>query len=528
MSAKGNKRDDPANGALFAPEIFIPFMSPLPASPKILLVDDVAANLSVLTAALEPEGYEIMAVPSGELALKVAGLARPDLILLDILMPEMDGLETCRRLKSTEATRAIPVLFITARTEMESVVEAFRAGGVDYVVKPFQADEVVSRVANHLRIAALTRDLSEKNAALEARTLELTAEVEKRRQAETALATADERISVLSDLEAGRWNVAGMIGGSRHMQRILGDIHRLHQFANTSVLITGESGTGKELVARAVHFGGARARAPFIPVNCVAVPAELAESMLFGHVKGSFTGATSDRKGYFELADGGTLFLDEIGDMPASLQVKLLRVLEDGLVTPVGASQSRKVDVRIVAATNAELEERIDKGGFRQDLYFRLARYTIRTVPLRERLDDIELLATHFLHVFAAEMGLKTPRLTAETLALLKTHDYPGNIRELRNVMERALIDSGGGAVLAEHLSLPRRPGATKGPVARGTKAEFVSTLPVNLAEAEELLIQRALHDAGGNIADAARMLGVHRTRIYRKLAHEDSVPSQS
>ena len=311
--------------------------APIVSREKILLVDDVAANLSVLTAALEPEGYEILAVPGGASALKIAAKAKPDLILLDIMMPGMDGLETCRRLKEDETTRGIPVIFITARSEMTSVVEGFRAGGIDYIVKPFQAEEVLSRVATHLRTQRLTRELMEKNRALEVRTAELTAEIERRRSVETALQDADDKLAAISDLEAGRWNLAGLLGESRHMQKVLEDIHRLNQFGNTSVLITGESGTGKELIARAVHFGGVRARAPFVPVNCVAIPSELAESMLFGHVKGAFTGATSDRKGYFELAHSGTLFLDEIGDMPASLQVKLLRVLEDGFLTPVGA-----------------------------------------------------------------------------------------------------------------------------------------------------------------------------------------------
>ncbi len=314
---------------------------------KILLVDDVPGNLAVLTSALEPEGYEILAVPNGATALKVTAKAQPSLILLDIIMPEMDGLETCRRLKQNEATRDIVVIFITARGEMESVVEGFRTGGLDYIIKPFQADEVLSRVKTHLRLNRLTRELLEKNHALEIRTAELTAEMQRRERVENELRHADHKLAAFSDLESARGNLAGMVGGSGQIKKIIEEIRRLHQFANTSVLITGESGTGKELVARAIHFGSTRAKAPFVPVNCVAIPAELAESILFGHVKGAFTGATADRKGCFELADGGTLFLDEIGDMPVSLQVKLLRVLEDGCVTPVGGAETRRVDVRV-------------------------------------------------------------------------------------------------------------------------------------------------------------------------------------
>ncbi len=489
---------------------------------KILIVDDAAANLGVLTAALEPEGYEVLAASDGVTALRLAARARPDLILLDILMPELDGLETCRRLQLDEATREIPVVFITARNEMASVVSGFRAGGVDYIVKPFQAEEVLSRVANHLRTRRLTHELREKNRALEARTAELLAEMERRRNAETALRDADDRIAALSDLEAHRWNPAGLLGHSAAMRRVQEAVRRLNQFGNTSVLVTGESGTGKELIARAVHFGGPRARAPFVPVNCVAVPADLAESLFFGHVKGAFTGAAADRKGYFELAHGGTLFLDEIGDMPAALQVKLLRVLEDGLVTPVGGIQARQVDVRIIAATNAELEARIESGAFRRDLYFRLARFPLSTPPLRERLEDVPDLARHFLQRFATEMNLKPTSLSDEAAAVLAAYHFPGNVRELRNIIERALIESGGSTILPTHLHLLRR-GTTATPLepVRAPSAS-IPELPLNLAEAEDVLIQRALQEANGNIADAARRLGVHRTRIYRKLARDD------
>lgn len=488
---------------------------------KALLVDDVPANLTVLAATLEHEEYEILAVPNGSTALKVASKAEPRLILLDILMPGLDGLETCRRLKLDPATKDIPVIFLTARGDTESIVAGFRAGGVDYIVKPFQTEEVASRVATHLQVSRLARQLIEKNLALEARTAELMAEIERRHQVETALQRADDKPAAFSDVEAARGSLAGLIGDSPPVRQLIEQIRRLNQFQNTSVLVVGESGTGKELVARAVHFGSARAKAPFVPVNCVAIPAELAESILFGHVKGAFTGATADRKGCFELADGGTLFLDEVGDMPASLQVKLLRVLEDGCVTPVGASSSVKVDVRIIAATNADLDARIANGSFRQDLYFRLARYTVATPPLRSRLQDVPLLAGHFLRVFAAEMGLKKPALSSEAIEVLKSYDFPGNVREFKNIIERALIESAGGAIQPRHLLSLRRSSPSSEPSMPPGKLEAVSSLPLNLAQAEEVLIQRALKETNGNIADAARLLGIHRTRIYRKLAQE-------
>ena len=297
------------------------------------------------------------------------------------------------------------------------------------------------------------------------------------------------------------------MGQSKTIRKILQDVQRLHNFGATSVLMTGESGTGKELIARGIHYGGPRAEAPFVPVNCVAIPEDLAESMFFGHVKGSFTGATGDRKGYFELAHGGTLFLDEIGDMPLILQAKLLRVLEDGIVTPVGSANGKAVDVRILAATNVDLHAKIAAGAFRQDLYFRLARFTVLTPPLRERRDDVALLAAHFLNLFATEMGIKTPGLSAPALAALESYHFPGNVRELKNVIERSLIESGGGEIQRQHLHLMPKAGDAGAP-AKQNKAAAVADLPLNLEEAENLLIQRALAQTNGNIAEAARLLG--------------------
>ena len=477
---------------------------------KILVIDDTPANLDLLTAALEPRGYEILAAAGGEAGLKIAVRALPDLILLDVVMPGRDGFAICRELKAEDATREIPVLFITAKQETASVVNGFRVGAVDYILKPFQPDEVVGRVETHLKISRLTRELQRKN-------VELEAEVTRRRAAEEARERADARLSTLTAREAQRWGLAGFIGQSRLISKILQDIERLHLFANTSVLITGESGTGKELVARAIHHGSPRAGAPFIPVNCVAIPSELAESMLFGHLKGSFTGATADRKGWFELADGGTLFLDEIGDMPAALQAKLLRVLEDGEITPVGASQSKRVDVRVISATNADLGAKIASGDFRQDLYFRLARFIVQTPPLRERPEDIPLLCQHFLNLFAEEMGMAAPGLAPDALDWLTTYPFPGNVRELKNLIERALIASGGRAIERKHVHVLTAPGTASLPRESRPAPAASANLPFNLEEAENVLIQRALEQTRGNVAEAARLLGVNRSRIYRR-----------
>jgi DNA-binding NtrC family response regulator len=476
---------------------------------RILIADDTPASLTLLAAVLEPQGYEVLAASSGRDAMQIATRALPDLILLDVVMPGHDGYAVCRMLKREPGTQDIPVIFITSKDDTASVLNGFRVGAVDYITKPFQAEEVVTRVATHLKLSRLTRDLQQRNAELEE-------EMRKRRDAEHARDRANHRLSSIATREAARWGLAGFVGESPHLRSILADIERLHLFGKTSVLITGESGTGKELVARAIHHHSPRSAGPFIPVNCVAVPSELAESLFFGHHKGAFTGATSDRKGYFELADGGTLFLDEIGDMPATLQAKLLRVLEDGEITPVGATQSRRVDVRVLSATNADLQGKIASSDFRQDLFFRLARYVVETPPLRERLDDIPLLAAHFLELFATEMGLNAPPLSSEAVSTLQTYSFPGNVRELKNVMERALILSAGRPVRREHLQLPhdtaKPPSGSDG---RSTAA--IGDVPLNLEDAELSIIQRALEQSGGNVAEAARLLKVNRSRIYRR-----------
>ncbi|HVT87645.1 MAG TPA: sigma-54 dependent transcriptional regulator [Tepidisphaeraceae bacterium] len=499
-----------------------------PDGELILIVDDTPANLDLLTSTLEPRGYRILAAPSGEMALMVAARAKPDLVLLDVMLPDMDGYETCRRLHADPATRETPVLFISARNETNSLVEAFQAGGLDYITKPIDPEEVVIRVESHLRVSRLARQLREKNSELTVAIDQLRAEIDRRQKAESALRVADEQLSTISEQEAEKWGIKAFVGGSQTINKIIQDVRRLQNFSSVNVLITGESGTGKELVARAIHFGSGRAKGPFIAVNCVAIPSELAESMLFGHVRGAFTGAAMDRKGYFELAHGGTLFLDEIGDMPAALQAKLLRVLEDGKVTPLGATRERNVDVRVVAATNANLESQISNGSFRQDLFFRLAQFPVRLPPLRDRPDDIPLLANHFLHLFAAEMGISTPTIDPRAMQLVTRHAFAGNVRELKNVIERALIESGGGVVEARHIHLTASSAANPvfatPEIATTTHSNLMNELPLNIEAAENLLIKRALAETGGNIAEAARLLGINRTRIYRKLGEQGTL----
>jgi len=393
-------------------------------------------------------------------------------VLLDIVMPEMDGYEVCRRLKQNESTQHIPVIFITVMEEKKSVIKGFHVGAVDYITKPFEKKEVQLRVKTHLEINRLTQALAQKNRDLEQQTEALTLanqrlqqanqklqqEMTKRKQAEEDKQKADEQLSVISKQEEERWELAGIVGKSKTIGKILDEVRRLQNTGTTSVLITGESGTGKELIARGIHFGGTRAKGPFIPLNCCTIPSELAESTLFGHLKGAFTGANTSRKGCFELANGGTLFLDEIGDMPVGLQSKLLRVIEDGCIMPVGGTREKHVDVRIIAATNQNLREKIAQNLFRNDLYFRL-RFTVTVPPSRERKEDIPLLTTHFLKMFATEMSIEQPEISPEAMKALEAYYFPGNIRELKNIIEGALINSGGSVIQPEHLPVAKRRG---------------------------------------------------------------------
>lgn len=491
---------------------------------RILVVDDVVSNVRLLAQALEPAGYEILVAQNGRDALRIAERAQPGLILMDVMMPGLDGVATCRLLKQNPELADIPVIFITALDERENVVKGFAAGGVDYVVKPFHPEEVLRRVENHLNLHRLARDLEQSNRELKLRLAELeranralAEERDKLARTEYALETSDSRLNALARREEQRWGMDGLIGKSATMQAILQHIRKLHHSAGTSVLITGESGTGKELIARAIHYSSPRAQKPFIPVNCVAIPAELAESMFFGHVKGAFTGASGGQKGFFELADGGTLFLDEIGDMTMGLQAKLLRVLEDGEVRPVGSQRAIKTDVRVVAATNVNLQEKISTGLFRADLFYRLARFQVELPPLRQRPGDILLLAQHFFALFAREMGVRAPDISVAAQEALQNYHFPGNIRELKNLIERALILSSSKTVEPEHLQFQPLSQTSSQPA----PITNLPPLPFNLREAEQVLMCRALDAAAGNISEAARLLGVHRSKLYRVMAKD-------
>lgn len=444
-------------------------MTEYEANPKILVVDDVPANVSVLMESLEAEDMDLLVAPDGETAMRAVAKNPPDLILLDIVLPGIDGVEVCRRLKQDPTTAPIPIIFITARDDTKEIVDGFEAGGVDYVVKPFQTDVVLRRIKTHLRLYHLNLELRRKNQELETA-------IRRRQAAEAAYQQASRELNMLSEREIRRWGLDSFVGRSPMFQTIVERIRKVQPFERTNVLITGDSGAGKELIARAIHYGSPRNRRPFITVNCAAVTLELAESFFFGHQKGSFTGADADHKGVFREADGGTLFLDELGEMPLELQSKLLRVLESKTIKSVGAQREEPVDFRVIAGTNANLKECIDAKLFRQDLFFRLAQYQIDVPPLSERVEDIPLLANHFLSGFADAMGLPTPAISPEAMECLLDYDYPGNIRELKNILESALIESGGKDIHPEHLSFyrgqPPRPGATSTPDATAISAD--------------------------------------------------------
>jgi len=424
----------------------------MPVNPTVLMVDDQPDNLDVLVNYLADSGLELVVATDGEQALQLAAQCHPDLVLLDVMMPGLDGFSVCERLKSQPHTQDVVVIFMSALTDTQSKVKGFAVGAIDYVSKPLQREEVLARIQAHLTIRQQQAELQQKNQQLEALNRDLQDQMEQRQRAEAALHLADQKLSALTRQEAERWGIDAFVGQSQMTKALLDEVRSLQQAPRTNVLVLGESGTGKELISRAIHFGSPRRDKPFVAVNCSAIPSELADAEFFGHTKGAYTGATHDRHGYFMQADGGTLFLDEIGDMPLPLQAKLLRVLEDGLVTPIGGRHSRKADVRVVAATNVNLAEKVRDKAFRQDLFFRLSGYQIAVPALRNRVSDIPPLVEHFLIRLGSQMGRERPTISPDAMSALSRYAYPGNVRELRNLVEYALIASRGKTIDVDHL----------------------------------------------------------------------------
>src|SRR4051795_9373611 len=441
--------------------------------PTVLVVDDEAGVRSALSGVLRDEGYTVEAVESGEACLDRVVRAAYDVIVLDIWLPGMDGLTTLSRLRERRVDA--PVVMISGHGNIESAVRAIKMGAFDFVEKPLSLDKTVLVVGNAVR-----------QRRLEAENRELRATVGRRQT---------------------------IVGESYVMQQLLEQV-AMAAPTNGRVLIYGENGTGRELGARTIHSPSRRARGPFIEVNCAAIPEELIESELFGHMRGSFTGATADRRGKFELADGGTLFLDEIGDMSVKTQAKVLRALQEQVVEPVGGTASVRVDVRVIAATNKDLPTEIRGGRFREDLYFRLNVIPIFVPPLRDRDQDVPLLAEHFMGEFAREYGRRPKRLDPGAAAGLRSYRWPGNVRELRNVIERLMIMVPGEVIALGDLAF-----LEGGAVAAADQPDAPAlTLHDAREKFERDFIMRALAAQSGNISRTAEILGVERSNLYRKM----------
>jgi len=450
----------------------------MPRPETILVVDDEHLIRWSLEQVLRRDGYGVVQAGTGADAIRLAQLESPDLVLLDIQLPDANGLEILERLRAADPD--LPVIMITAHGGVESAVRAMKLGAHDYIIKPVNFEELTLAIRKALETRSLRR--------------------------EVARFQAEQR-------EGAR--LADLVGQSRAIRDLAALIERIAQSDATTVLLEGESGTGKDLVARIIHFESARARAPFLALNCVALPEHLLESELFGHEKGAFTDAKGLKKGLFEQADGGTVYLDEIGDMKPDLQAKLLRLIEEKSFRRVGGLRDFRVDVRIIAATNRDLGRALEQGEFRKDLYYRLKVFPLRLPPLRERREDILPLAYHFIARFNNEMGREVREIHPQAQSCLTAHAWPGNVRELRNVLERALILANGPMLHVEHL--PTEVGAPD-PAPDRAAPMALPAEGVRLEEVERDLVRQALGATGGNQVRAARLLGISRDALRTRM----------
>jgi two-component system response regulator AtoC len=451
-----------------------------PSSQRILVIDDEANMGHMLSAVLKKAGYSVDSVLDGNAGLEKISREHYDFILCDIKMPVMDGMEFLRA--AADHIGRSTVIMMSAYGSIDTAVEAMQRGAYDYISKPFKPDEVLLA----LKKAEERERLKRENRQLRARIQEIEKEYE----------------------------FGTMIARSQAMQAVFALAQKAARYS-TTVLILGESGTGKELIARGIHSEGERARMPLVPVNCGGIPETLLESELFGYKKGAFTGADRDKKGLFQEADGGTIFLDEIGELPLALQVKLLRVLQESELRPVGDSRSLRVNARVIAATAKNLEEEVKNGRFREDLFYRLNVLTIRLPPLRERPEDIPHLCRCFLERFNAKMGKQVAEVNPNALSLLLDHRWPGNVRELENVIERAVLLAEEGVLLPEHL--PVEVGAQGNSACSEVRLDGLS-LKIAQRETERRLITRALQQTGGNRTQASRLLEISHPSLLTKI----------
>jgi len=450
-------------------------MSSSPKKECILIVDDSADTLEVLRRNLTAADYQVFTAPGVSEAIEILEQTRLDLVITDLKMPNVGGMDLMRHIR--ENFKDTEVMMITGYPSIEGAVEAVKTGAEEFLPKPFTDAELLSAVGRVLDKAGMRKS---------------------------------GRVKPDKEVPAHK----GLIGRSEGMRKVFLAISKASS-ASATVLVTGESGTGKELAARAIHYGSVRSSAPFVPVNCGGIPEGLLESELFGHVKGAFTGATESRAGFFHAADGGTIFLDEVSDMSLAMQVKLLRVLQDKKVCMVGSNRTRKVDVRILAATNKDLHSLVKKGLFREDLFYRLNVITIVIPPLRERGDDILLLAHHFLTKFAAELGKLQLRFSDEALQSLQSYNWPGNVRELENVIQRLVVMTDG-----DLIEVPDLPSLMRFSALR--KRGFNRTL----AEVESEYITNVLASVDDNKTRAAEILGIDRKTLREKLKRAEQAPS--
>jgi two-component system NtrC family response regulator len=446
----------------------------------ILVVDDEINYLTVMEALLGEAGYEVLTAPSAPEALKIAGVSDLDLVLTDMKMPKMSGIELLEEFNRLYPD--LPVIIMTAYGTVEKAVTAMKKGAFDYILKPFKNEEILVTIAKALE----HRHLILKN-------LLLHQELEK------------------------KYGFPNIVGESRVMQEILALVKRVAQ-SRATILVTGESGTGKELIARAIHQCSARAAKSFISVNCAALTETLLESELFGHERGAFTHAVAMRKGRFELADGGTLFLDEVAEMSQALQVKLLRVLQEMEFERVGGTRTIKVDVRVVAASNQDLKEEVEAGRFREDLFYRLNVVHLHLPPLRQRQEDIPLLAAHFINKYVQQNLRGKTRITPESLKVLVQYAWPGNVRELENVMERAVILCSNNLISPQDLPAELSPAPAESALDIDSFIPLHTPLPEALDAIEEQMIRRALEKSGQVQVRAAELLGITKSLLQYKL----------
>jgi DNA-binding NtrC family response regulator len=507
---------------------------------ELLIAEDDLSALETLENLLSREGYEVRGAQNGQTALLFAKEDPPELILLDIRLPDIEGFQVCRRLKEDPQTASIPVIFISGLDEVEDKVKGLAVGGVDYITKPFQGEELLARVETHLALRRLQQQSEAQNAQLQE-------EIAKAKRAEEALRKAhdelEERVKErTADLARANLELAAsekaleerlreieqlkqrleqeniylreeinlqhpheeIVGQSDVMKKVLLKVEQVSQ-ADSTVLIQGETGTGKELLARAIHHLSKRKDRPLVTVNCASLPPTLIESELFGREKGAYTGALTKMVGRFEVADGSTLFLDEIAELPLDLQSKLLRVLEEGKFERLGSTKTLQVDVRIIAATNRDIAQEVKEGRFRKDLYYRLNVFPIAIPPLRERAEDIPLMAWAFVREFQKRMGKEIESIPRRSIDALQSYPWPGNVRELKNVIERAMIVTTGKTL---SVQLPKF---------ASSEAEDTP----NLEDTERRHIVRVLERTGWRVAGkggAAEILGLNRSTLLSRM----------